>query len=173
MTEDRSLWLIGITGIRIGAELLSLVTLKADAINWRGKVQFPGIRPELTDQQLLRQLLVDRIPLTLIANTPLVLRAELGRFPYSIDGNSTFQAFALRLSPELGKISHFVVRDHPSWLAIEEIFEKTGLYEFDVGNGSLRLQIYLEPVDPSQLPPLEPCSGFLAERSTPLDTFTI
>lgn len=162
MSGNRNLQLSNIEGIRIDDVVITPATLEADAKNWHGYTFMPGIGKRnfsLSDEKLLRMLCFDEMPFTLIGGLSVVLLAEVVRFPYSINGELAFQAFACRLRPKEGRIAQLVMnRDHG--LAINALAITPEGVMMDVGNGSTYLEVYFEPRNLSNLAPLRPPKGY-------------
>ena len=165
MSEDRTLELVNIQGIRMGGTLITPETLEADVQRWHGYALLPGIGEDnmgMNDEQLLRQLCFELMPFALTADEPLVLRAEVMRYPYSINGNRAFQGFACRLMPESGRITKLETHANTGLAINSQTCTGEGV-TMDLGNGALYLEVYFEPHDQAGLPPLRPPMGHREE----------
>jgi hypothetical protein len=159
---DTNLKLTNFTGISVNGPTISLEVLERDAALWKGKAVFPAVGKDNLNQSdinIFRQLCFSLMPFTLTAKRETRLIVELVRFPYSIDDERAFQAFACRLMPEAVSLSQLKMHDNHG-LTIPTLTLTPDLLAMNVGSGSLYLEVYLSPQIAKDLPPLIPPIGF-------------
>lgn len=149
--------LIGIPIVTLGSVSINQQKLETGAEDWQNGIDLLTI----DDATLFRVLASQSIPLTLCGDANTVLKVEIARFPYSVDGKRQYQAVSCRFVPETGRLSEVVVH-HGLSVAINAQTITQQWAKFEVGNGSLRLEVYFEPPT-KDLEPLRPPLGFKPE----------
>ena len=166
--SGRTLLLEHCNGIKIGDSLITPTTIEEDANRWKGFALLPVIGEEnfsAPDEVIFRALIYECMPLIIIGDPqeqPLILKAQFGRFPYSINGERKFQSFAVRLIPKSGKVKT-VVLNSASNLAIDSQEISQRFFSADLGNGELHLELFFEKQEIESLPPLKPPADFQEE----------
>lgn len=159
----------------LGDLLLGEGALQSDRELWYRKAIMPEINHEtFSDLDLLRALLFESTPVIISAaddEGPVVLDAELIRFPYTIHSAkggevyrtaTGFACFALRLVPRPGGRIVAVELNGESHVAVNELVMEPnhGLFA-EFGNSHLWFELYFKPAD--SLPPLRPPKKYQAE----------
>ncbi len=169
--------LIGAISILFGDKLITEQILELYRDKWKNRAICPGKGAvDMVEETVLHALLYELTPLTIVADEnskPLILKALLKRFPYSIDGKENFAAFGLRLVPVQGRIKQIDMDPYMnprSSVAISNISINTELLSVDFGNESLHLEIFFQS-QPNDLllKELEPPTGFEKIRKTSSD----
>lgn len=161
--------------IRLGELLLGEGALQSDRELWHRRALTPEINHEtFTDLELLRALLFESTPLIISApddEGPVVLDAELVRFPYTIhsaNGGKVYRSatgfacFALRLVPRSGGRIAAVELDE-SGVGVSNLVVETGRrLTAEFGNGKLWFDLYNYP-GPHGLGTLQPPRSYEPE----------
>lgn len=155
----------GISKIDLGNSVITPADLVQDRTKWTGFAVFAGIGKDKlkeSDENLLRMLFYEAVPLKIEGKSPegseIALKAEIKRFPYSINGNRDFQSFAVRLTPKSGEIERVSLNEEVT-VAIKNLEVTSKRMIAETGNTLLRLEIGFKPTDEEQ-PPLIPPTGF-------------
>ena len=165
------LFLINSAGIRFKDGMLRPEVLEEDRQNWGTVSLLTGTNNhELRDddETVLRKALCELVPLTVVGRPggpQLVLRAELGRFPYAVGGMDGYEAFAVRLVPEMGEIEVVIMNDNV-FHRISHLQESVELVAFDASN-RIHVELYLHSKNPQDLPPLQPHARFEKDENLP------
>lgn len=144
-------------GIVFKEVLITLADLAEDAQKMRGYSRH--LTTKTDDLVILQELLRTAVPLTVIgdrAEEPLVLHAELGRFPIrSHTGNVPRETYAVRLVPEAGGIA-IIVLNHSGGIAVNYVDDhQPDCVNIGLGNDLLHLSVYYQRTI-KNLPPLAP-----------------
>lgn len=169
--DSRTLRLENVRGIRIGERLLPSPQLQADIGRMAGRAFLPGVGEEkfqLDDETLLRQLCAGYMPFKITGDgyepQPLVLQAEVARFPYSINGNLSFQEFAVRMTPETGRVAEIAMNEDHSLAIGSQVITPDSL-RMDIAR--VHFELYFAAPTDKALPPLTHRKGFKASTIVP------
>lgn len=160
MSRDFGLKLINVVGIGIEEVLLTAERIAEDAVRWDEdgynpwKNNFAGRTPML----MLRHFCVNNIPLTIVGEGLIVLRAELFSFPVTWNGEPHSPTHACRITPENGRIRQIEV--NKTWIAINGMTINPIHLDMHLGNGALHLEVYFDPQEVVSLPSITPPSGY-------------
>lgn len=163
-SPKNSLVLRNISGIKIGDSSITLQDLEDDKKKWTGFALLPEVGEKnftSSNEEIIRKLLFESVPFEITGSTNqnTILRAELARFPYSINGKRSFQSFGLRITPETGSIEQINFNSESS-VALNKQSVSRSLFEAELGNGSLHLEIYFESQDLTTLQAIKAPVGF-------------
>jgi hypothetical protein len=123
--EDRSrskktIVLNNIIGISLGDFVLTPGAIELDEQKWRGYSHSIGIGKknlQKSDIDLLRVACFEHLPFIITGDRtlpkPTMLRMEMVRFPYSINGDRSYQELGIRLMPEEGRIISIASSERP------------------------------------------------------------
>lgn len=164
-----------IAGISVGDSILTHAEIEQDEQKWRGSTFLIGAIIEenlnISDIDLLRLFCYESLPFVITGDTtlpkPTLLKAELARFPYSINGKKAYNSFGIRLMPQEGRIAEITFNEEHR-MAVNRFVATPDGIDADLGNGSIHVQILYSPKE--ELPTITPPQGFQEEVILPKDS---
>jgi hypothetical protein len=116
---------------------------------------------KLNEEQLVSVFAYERLPFRIIGDKslrePVTLKAEVRRFPYTINEAEGLAAHTIRLMPEPGGKIKKVELNERHTIALDGITMTPDGVSMEIGNGRMRAEIKYTHQD--NLTPLEPPKG--------------
>lgn len=165
------LFLVNTVGVDFQGNLITERMLDEDRSKWGTTALLTGtnnFHQSDTDEGVLRKALNELTPLTVVGRAsgrPLILAAELERFPFTIGGVPGYEEYGIRLIPKVGEINRIIVNENPHGVVTTKRIYSLSL---DVG-GVVHIELYTVIPRWLKLPSLTPTSNFRENRPSVLE----